>query len=79
MEVGDENTWFTECLRFLDVTSKVKDTDRLNNTGDDEPRYPNYRENCLRHCIQGKGGIYIPVLPLPLSEVQSWGLEQNPY
>lgn len=65
--------------RFLDVTSKVKDTDRLNNTGDDEPRYPNYRENCLRHCIQGKGGIYIPVLPLPLSEVQSWGLEQNPY
>lgn len=65
--------------RFLDVASKVKDLDREGNTGEDEPRYPNYKENCLRHCIQGKNGIYIPVLPIPVSEVDSWGLEQNPY
>lgn len=65
--------------RFLDISSKVKDLDRVNNGNTDETRYPGYKENFIKHCIQGKGGLHIPVLPIPLSEVQSWGLVQNPY
>jgi starch-binding outer membrane protein, SusD/RagB family len=38
----------------------------------------NIRAACLTHCITDGTVNPIPVLPLPLTEVQSWGLKQNP-
>jgi hypothetical protein len=37
----------------------------------------NVRSNAQSHCIKGSVNL-IPVLPLPLTEIQSWGLQQNP-
>ncbi|MCD8194469.1 MAG: RagB/SusD family nutrient uptake outer membrane protein [Tannerellaceae bacterium] len=64
--------------RLVDAVSKVKDTDRIGATGSDEARHEGIAENIKRHSFTGKNGTYVPVLPIPLTEIQSWGLEQNP-
>lgn len=65
---------------LLDRVSKVKDTDRIGATSDDEVRHEGIGENIKKHSLVTgvKAGIYFPVLPLPLTEVGSWGLKQNP-
>lgn len=82
LELAMENLRGWDLIRtgqFLEVSSKVKDLDRVNNGNADETRYANYKENFKKHCIQGRDGVFIPVLPIPLSEEQSWGVTQNPY
>lgn len=82
LELALENIRAWDLIRtgkFLEVSGKVKDTDRIGNGNNEEQRYTDYSAKCQRHCITGKDGVKIPVLPIPLTEVQSWGLEQNPY
>lgn len=63
---------------LVDAVSKVKDTDRIGAGTNDEVRHAGIAENIKKHALTGKDGKYIPVLPIPLNEVQSWGLQQNP-
>ena len=62
----------------------VLDTKQANSryygeSGYGELRYAsvNLRQNCLEKCIDGPNGVKVPLLPIPLSEVQSYGLTQN--
>lgn len=63
---------------LVDVVSKVKDTDRIGGGSNDEARHEGIGERIKNHALIGKDGKYIPVLPIPLNEVQNWGIEQNP-
>lgn len=42
-----------------------------------EELFPEFKANCESHSIIGRDGNLIPVLPIPLTEVQAWGVEQN--
>lgn len=66
--------------RLVDVVSKVKDTDLIGTEElpDVEARHAGIAERIKRHAFTGKDNTYIPVLPVPLDEVQNWGIEQNP-
>jgi starch-binding outer membrane protein, SusD/RagB family len=57
-----------EQLRFWDLVR----TGRYLNTLDSK-----VRAACQSHSIPGTANA-IPVLPIPINEVQSWGIEQNP-
>lgn len=64
-----------EGLRFWDLVRTGRYLDALPNE--------TIRSSCLSHCLEGtnfEGSItYIPVLPIPQSEVESWGVTpQNP-
>ncbi len=63
---------------LVDAVSKVKDTDRIGGGSNDEARHEGIGERIKNHALIGKDGKYIPVLPIPLNEVQNWGIEQNP-
>jgi starch-binding outer membrane protein, SusD/RagB family len=39
--------------------------------------YPNIKANALARSIDGPNGNKIPLLPIPQTEVEAWGLEQN--
>ncbi|WP_028298514.1 RagB/SusD family nutrient uptake outer membrane protein [Olivibacter sitiensis] len=64
--------------KLVELVSKVKDTDRAGAGANEEERHQNIGANIVSHSLVGKDGKYIPVLPIPLTEVQNWGLEQNP-
>ncbi len=64
--------------QFVDRVSKVKDLDRIGNKEGNEIRVEGIGANIKNHSINGKGGILIPVLPIPIIEVQNWNLTQNP-
>lgn len=55
-----------ECLRFYDLVRTGKYLGVLDATT---------RQNCVNRTLSEAP---MPVLPIPLDEVQSWGLEQNP-
>jgi len=58
-----------EAHRFYDMVRTGRYVDALD---------PAYQGNCLSHSITNGLNHPYPVQPIPLDEVQSWGLEQNP-
>jgi hypothetical protein len=41
-------------------------------------QFPNLKTNGLAKSIEGPDGHKVPLIPIPQTEVQAWGLEQNP-
>jgi hypothetical protein len=87
LELAGENFRTYDLIRtgrLLDRVGKVKDDDRVNNQPGDEARIPNIRQNIINSSIhvtvpgQGGGERYIPVFPIPTTEVSYWNLEPNP-
>lgn len=65
--------------RYVTVVNNVKcDTRTSTNTTDGEMKFTSFKANCTSHCLTGKEGNLIPVLPILSSEVTSWSIEQNP-
>jgi starch-binding outer membrane protein, SusD/RagB family len=65
--------------RFISVVNSVKcDTRTSTNTTDGEMKFSSFKANCTSHCMTGRNGNLIPVLPILSSEVSSWSIEQNP-
>ena len=63
--------------RYLDALDLKKETFK---TSDGTAlRYENIdlRGNCLEKCIDGASGNKVPLLPIPLREVEDWGITQN--
>ncbi|GAB4427314.1 MAG: hypothetical protein OHK0039_45560 [Bacteroidia bacterium] len=58
-----------EALRFWDLVRTGRYVASL---------APEYQGNCLAHSITEGVAHPYPVQPIPLDEVQSWGLAQNP-
>ena len=88
VELAMEGLRFFDLTRWgvlLDTMEKDKETERQAG-GLYEDFYPSYvqphfygiRSNLERHCIEGANGNKVYVFPIPLSEVQGYGLEQNP-
>ncbi|GAJ08768.1 unnamed protein product, partial [marine sediment metagenome] len=44
----------------------------------EEERFTDVKANALKYTIDGASGIKVPLLPIPLFDVENWGLEQNP-
>ena len=71
--------------RFLDAMENEKETERAAG-GKYEEMYSasvndifkGIKGKLASKCIEGPNGNQVYVLPIPLAEVQSWGLEQNP-
>ncbi len=74
-----------EGLRFWDLVRHGKYLDMLDHkqatftNNDGNLRYENVslRANCVEKCIDGKNGVQVPLMPIPESEVNDWGLTQN--
>lgn len=78
-----------ESIRFWDLVRTNKYLDMLDHKkatsqffgvdGLGALRYANVdlKANCLEKCIDGPNGVKVPLLPIPLAEVESWGLTQN--
>jgi hypothetical protein len=66
--------------RLVDTVSRAKDTALAGteNDPDMEERHEGIADRIRRHAFTGKDNTVIPVLPIPLDEIQNWGLEQNP-
>ncbi len=66
-----------EALRFWDLVRTGRYYDALTTKFPDDTAV---RERCIQHSIPAGGNVVnpIPVLPIPISEVVSYGLEQNP-
>ncbi len=84
LELAMENlrTWdLIRQGRYLDVVSKVKDTDRVGNGDGEEVRYTNFKANCEKHCLGTADGVKVPVpvMTIPSTEITAWNLTQNPY
>lgn len=41
-------------------------------------QFPNLKANGIAKSILGPNGHHVPLMPIPQTEVQAWGLEQNP-
>lgn len=74
-----------EGLRFWDLVRHGKYLDMLDHkqatfkNNDGNLRYENVslRSNCNSRCIDGASGVRVPLMPIPESEVNDWGLQQN--
>lgn len=81
LELAMESNRMWDLIRtgtLVDRVSKVKDTDRAGATGSDEAQHEGIGNNIKNHALAGKDGKIIPVLPIPLTEVENWGIDQNP-
>jgi hypothetical protein len=81
LELAMESNRMWDLIRtgkLVDTVSKAKDTDRIGAGTQDEIRHEGIGERIKKHAFVGKDNKYIPVLPIPLDEVQNWGLKQNP-
>lgn len=81
IELAMESNRMWDLIRtgtLVEKVSKVKDTDRQGAGSNEEAQHLNIGANITRHSLIGKDGKHIPVLPIPLMEVQNWGLDQNP-
>ena len=88
VELAQEQLRFYDLVRtgrFLDAMSREKEESRApgQKYGDtyraEVNRYfTGIRANLEKKCLDGPNGNKVYVLPLPLTEVQAWGLEQNP-
>jgi len=41
-------------------------------------QFPDLKANGIAKSITGPDGHKVPLMPIPQTEVQAWGLEQNP-
>jgi len=66
-----------EALRYWDLIRTGRYLDALSK---EYPEDPTVAERCILRSIPSGGNVVnpIPVLPIPVSEVASYGLEQNP-
>lgn len=64
--------------KLVEVISKAKDTGRVGAGSKDEVRHEGIGSRITAHALTGKNNTVIPVLPIPLTEVESWGIQQNP-
>ncbi len=69
--------------RYFDVMDVEKNQKRApgQNYGlGDKPykQFPNLKANGLAKSIDGPNGHKVPLIPIPQTEVQAWGIEQNP-
>jgi len=81
-----------EALRFYDLVRTGQYFDALDKEKNqrrapgqsyglgDKPykQFPNLKTNGLAKSIDGPDGHKVPLIPIPQTEVQAWGLEQNP-
>lgn len=81
LELAMESNRMWDLIRtgkLIDVISKAKDADNAGNGDNEEVRHEGIGNRIKNHALVGKDGKYIPVLPIPLTEIQNWGIEQNP-
>lgn len=81
LELAMESNRMWDLIRtgkLIDIVSKAKDTDNVGAGDNDEVRHEGIGDRIKNHALVGKDGKYIPVLPIPLTEIQNWGIEQNP-
>lgn len=88
VELAMEQLRFFDLIRtgrFLDVMEQEKEKDRTPGGEYDDyygasvnEFFKGIRTNLSSKCLNGPEGNKVYVLPIPLTEVQSWGLEQNP-
>ncbi len=81
LELAMESNRMWDLIRtgkLIDAVSKAKDTDNAGNGDNDEVRHVGIGDRIKNHALVGKDGKYIPLLPIPLTEIQNWGIEQNP-
>lgn len=69
--------------KYFDAIDYAKNTylDPLSpglNADLEEERFTDVKANALKYTIDGASGIKVPLLPIPLFDVENWGLEQNP-
>ncbi|KAA6329364.1 RagB/SusD family nutrient uptake outer membrane protein [termite gut metagenome] len=90
VELALENhrTWdLIRTGRLVDRVELVKDFARdpnnakynTTNSANLEVRVPGIRSNIIKSSLIGKDGKYIPVMPLPETEVNYWSLAANPF
>ncbi|MFT3902644.1 MAG: RagB/SusD family nutrient uptake outer membrane protein [Niabella sp.] len=81
LELAMESNRMWDLIRtgkLVEVVSKVKDTDRAGAGTNDEIRHEGIGARIANHAFKGKDDKLIPVLPIPLTEVQNWKIIQNP-
>lgn len=64
--------------KLVEAVSTAKDTERTGAGANDEVRHEGIADRIRTHALTGKNNTLIPVLPIPLTEVESWGIQQNP-
>ena len=82
LELAMEQLRFYDLVRtgrYFDAMDAEKDKKRA----DGQPyaslfRYVNIKANALSKSIDGPKGNKVPLLPIPQSEAQAWGMTQNP-
>jgi starch-binding outer membrane protein, SusD/RagB family len=64
----------------LDVEKNQKRAPGLSYGLGDKPykQFPNLKANGLAKSIDGPDGHKVPLIPIPQTEAQAWGMEQNP-
>jgi hypothetical protein len=67
-----------EALRYMDLVRTGKYMDYLDALSGNFGYADGLSANCQSHSITNGVVNPVPVLPIPLAEVQTWGLEQNP-
>ncbi len=82
LELAMEQLRFYDLVRtgrYLDIMDVEKNQKRAPGQPYDALyRYTNIKANALTHSIDGPNGNKVPLLPIPQTEVQAWGMEQNP-
>ena len=86
LELAMEQLRFYDLVRtgrYLDVMDNEKNTLRApgENYGlgvRDYKQFPSIKANTSAKSIDGPNGHKVPLMPIPLTEVQGWNLEQNP-
>jgi starch-binding outer membrane protein, SusD/RagB family len=81
VELAMEQLRFYDLIRtgrFIDVMEQEKDLKRAEGESYESLfRYTGIRANLLSKCFDGPNGNKVYVLPIPATEVQAWGIEQN--
>ena len=82
LELAMEQLRFYDLVRtgrFYDIMDAEKDQKRApGQPYESLYRYSGIKANALTKSIDGPNGNKVPLLPIPQTEVQAWGMEQNP-